>query len=809
MSTQLPIHSNSTRVLQSWPAILLFSWTVLLPVCTETRAESLAESRSDQFLNVVGVVPLEGEVLKDRIVIFFDNPVTLPEQQPGVTPPPFTVEPVLDGEYRVTSNAVAFTPKSVTPEQIYRLTLNPELRSKDGLPVNPAHREMFLAGDGFRTKRLWVLREAPEEVVFAILFTFPADLDALRDHVTVRSKTGKAVEYNLEEGNSDTAFRLIVRDLSDLPLDIAVTRGVPDKTGRFQTQGDFVQVYPSERFLLVHKVEWGDVSRELQQIHIHLSTSVDSQELDRHLTITDLPTGQVLPHTFLTPGTENLHKVKVVVPDPSEGQITVTVADGLSGERGATLREPYSTNLEYRVSPLVVNYTYWRDRGKEGMALYINLSEAVRESATFEDLTGHLQIVPELPNTRIEYDSGSRSEFLIYGEWKENQSYELILKEGLPFGEGWKLAKPVTRIVEVEEFSPWAGFEQEGQYYFPRRSGLSLPLYTRRASKADLILYRMFPSNMVVSLREFQNGTPYPGFNDSWCEQISRTCIPITGDDSALVTTPINLDSLFPENRRGVFCLQANATKRDRTTNATQIVVFTDIGLLAHWCNDELVVFAHDLYSLSPLEAAKVTVYSNKNQVLDDARTDRQGMAHLKKLNRNWGQPSVIVVEHGDDFTFLELAPRDEGSREIRPEMPYYDRDAYDAFLYADRDLYRPGETVHLRWIGRTHYGDALADIPLLITVIKPNGKQLLSKPTTLSAFGSGGLDLETQKVYPTGQYRAQLSVPGSNRTIGIYSFRLEEFVPNRMKADVELKEPRWLAGLEYGITVSAKHLFG
>ncbi len=242
---------------------------------------------------------------------------------------------------------------------------------------------------------------------------------------------------------------------------------------------------------------------------------------------------------------------------------------------------------------------------------------------------------------------------------------------------------------------------------------------------------------------------------------------------------------------------------------ATKLVLFTNIGVLAHWLDDELVVFAHDLYSLKPLDLAKVTVYSHKNQVLGTGNTDAQGMAHLEPFDTALGRPSVVVVEKGDDYTFLELQPRNDEIDEQAPEMPAFDRDAYDAFLYADRDLYRPGETVHLRWLVRTHYGDALAKVPLVLTVTKPNGQDLLSQPTTLSELGTGGTDIVTQKSYPTGKYLATLKVPDTNSPLGTYQFSVEEFVPNRIKAEVKLAEDQWLAGKDYTIAINAQHFFG
>lgn len=119
--------------------------------------------------------------------------------------------------------------------------------------------------------------------------------------------------------------------------------------------------------------------------------------------------------------------------------------------------------------------------------------------------------------------------------------------------------------------------------------------------------------------------------------------------------------------------------------------------------------------------------------------------------------------------------------------MPAYDRERYDAYIYADRALYRPGETVHLRWLGRKNYGDALTSMPLTLKVIKPNGKSLIDRPEILSQWGTGELDLATQKAYPTGHYDVQLFVPGESEPLASYGFQLEEFVPNRLKATVEI----------------------
>ena len=84
--------------------------------------------------------------------------------------------------------------------------------------------------------------------------------------------------------------------------------------------------------------------------------------------------------------------------------------------------------------------------------------------------------------------------------------------------------------------------------------------------------------------------------------------------------------------------------------------------------------------------------------------------------------------------------------------MPAFTTTGYDAFLYPDRNLYRPGEMMHLRWLVRQADGTPLKDAPLKLRLVDSteNAKEFTS---TLSTWGSGSLDLETARDWLTGAY--------------------------------------------------------
>ena len=324
-------------------------------------------------------------------------------------------------------------------------------------------------------------------------------------------------------------------------------------------------------------------------------------------------------------------------------------------------------------------------------------------------------------------------------------------------------------------------------------------------SEAEVAAYRIFPNNLPAVLKE--GDIEYLGQRGpAWGEEVGKTKVSIQSVPDRLATTELSIDPILGATPRGVFCISAYG---DRASSQGQLAVQTDIGLLACWQAGEVVLFAHHLTTLEPLGLLKISLYSDKNQLLAQGNTDAAGLIRLGPFEDRLGQPALVVAEDKDDFSFLKMEPRQDGAEQFKAAEAGYDRTAYDAFLYADRDLYRPGDTVHFRWTVRQNYGEAAAGLPLILSILKPNGRELLSEPIELGTMGTGGKDLTTQTGYPTGKYTARLQIPGSKRVIGQYPFSIEEFVPNRMEAKIAVQADRILPGAPIAIEVAGKHYTG
>ncbi|HNT87102.1 MAG TPA: MG2 domain-containing protein, partial [Candidatus Hydrogenedentes bacterium] len=403
----------------------------------------------------------------------------------------------------------------------------------------------------------------------------------------------------------------------------------------------------------------------------------------------------------------------------------------------------------------------------------------------------------------LEFHHEGWSSFSATGDWRSGGLYRMVVQPGLTDNTGEYVVSERLEIpLEIVPRVKGAGFGYAGKYYFPRRQGTEFFVESRNLKETAITVSRLFPSNIAVAIESLQDGRSGE-FSERWAETLATQTLTFQDAPDTLLRTAVDLRDLFADDWRGVFRLSV------ADSWSGKIVVWTDIGVLAHWQDEEVVVFAHDLTTLEPMAGAKVTVYSEKNQELGVANTDAQGIATLRALNTGLGTPRVVVVETEKDYTFLELERRDDDPVTYSEEMTRFDQDGYDAFIYADRDLYRPGETAHLHWLVRTNYGDAIEGVPLKLTVRRPNGSVYVSEAVTLSALGTGGHDLQTDKMDPTGRYTVQLSTPGGARPIGMYYFSVEEFVPNRIAVETMLDQTLWAPGAQQSVQVQARHLFG
>src|SRR5437763_4845134 len=194
------------------------------------------------------------------------------------------------------------------------------------------------------------------------------------------------------------------------------------------------------------------------------------------------------------------------------------------------------------------------------------------------------------------------------------------------------------------------------------------------------------------------------------------------------VTTAFPLDQAVGTLAAGVYVMVARAPgaiREEFESLATQWFIVSDLGLTAFSGNDGVHLFVNSLETAQPKGAIEVRLLSRANEVLAVKRTNDTGHVQFEaNLTRGEGAlaPALLIASDAKgDYAFLSLKSpafdlTDRGvSGRIVPA-------GLDAFVYAERGVYRSNETVQLTALLRDGKGVAAAGVPLTLVVERPDG---------------------------------------------------------------------------------------
>ncbi len=205
-------------------------------------------------------------------------------------------------------------------------------------------------------------------------------------------------------------------------------------------------------------------------------------------------------------------------------------------------------------------------------------------------------------------------------------------------------------------------------------------------------------------------------------------------------------------------------------------MLVSDLGLMAKVGEDDRVlVVVNDLRTTDPVAGAEVTLLDYQQQTLGSARTDRDGLARLAVARpaflatvRSGGQTGYLRMDGG---SALPVAHFDvAGTRSPK---------GLKGFLYGERGIWRPGDTMHLTFVLLDTTKRLAADHPVRFDLLDPRGQLVRSLTRTQSTDGFYTFDVATAPDAPTGNYNGRVSVGGATFE---KTLKVETVMPNRLK---------------------------
>jgi uncharacterized protein YfaS (alpha-2-macroglobulin family) len=402
-------------------------------------------------------------------------------------------------------------------------------------------------------------------------------------------------------------------------------------------------------------------------------------------------------------------------------------------------------------------------------------------------------------------------------------SYKLTVLAGLRGAGGARTLSDEVLPLSLGDLPTSTDFADDG-FILPRDAAGGLPIATVNVASVHLRVDRI-TDRVLVRTGLGQRFTDNEGDYDPDTESSSDTLgvrlwegdLSVHGARNDRVVTAFPLSQLLRPRLPGAY--RITLVKKTRgyrgqmeEQNDYRWVFDTDLMLTTHRGADGLHVFVRSLKSAKPLPGAQVSLLAANNDELGHAAANANGEAVFPAgllRGMNGHLPRMVMAYLADDFTALQLN---------KPGFDFSDRGVdgrpdpgpVDGFLYTDRGIYRPGETIDLTTLVRGRLAEPLpAGQAVSVSLRRPDGVEAGKWRLVPNEVGAATQLIVLKPTAPRGTWRLEEALAGTTPLIGALDVQVQDFVPNRLAVDLTPKAPRITPDEAAEIDVASRFLYG
>ncbi len=548
----------------------------------------------------------------------------------------------------------------------------------------------------------------------------------------------------------------------------------------------------------------GEQQKGLQlQARLNFNHPVDPVELGKALKIRFQGWGKEIKYN-IDPGTKSdtfTVTSERLYPEESERKIELNLPKGFrcaGGNIGLASGYDYTAVLGAKRALTVIEAVPKTDNAKCWISIRCSEPVDAKMAANF------IRLKPEVP-----FKTEVNGEYIILksDRFKSGESVNLRLAKGLPSLNGLPLEREFAMGMVLTDLEPSLRFNSPGRY-LSSKGQLNLGLETVNIQRVNVEISQIFANNIVAYLNNINDD--YYAY-ESYIARVGRVVnsdiIDVNQGKNELVTTPVNLGR-YLSDFRGIYQVVAYDDEHYWRRDYKYIII-TDLGIVAKMGEDELVVWVNSLESLEPKAKAKVSLISRNNQILTSETTDNQGIARFKNIKQTVAdfESFIILAELGEDFSFVHLGNGRISTTDFDVRGRRHLVEGYEAFLYSDRDIFRPGDQGNLVAIVRGPNASLPPEFPVKLEIRQPDGRIFKELKSSTGRLGTCEFGFDLPEYAQTGKYQATLKV--AEEVVGAADFSVEDFMPERIKVATKLDRAEYSDGETAAVRVEGMNLFG
>lgn len=392
----------------------------------------------------------------------------------------------------------------------------------------------------------------------------------------------------------------------------------------------------------------------------------------------------------------------------------------------------------------------------------------------------------------------------------------LVLRAGLPGEDNQSIRRDTTVNLAIANRAPRIVFDSSA-HLLPRGQEQRVQVTTINLTSLKLRVVRVTERNLVPVGRDWKPGDAIDGwaaenFTETWGRVVwEGTATLAAGPANATQRSALELPAALRESGPGLFVLIATAADGTRNVQAAALpLIATDLGLTAWRSSQGLAAQVRALGAAQPIAGALVRLMATNNEILGEATSGADGLVRFAAaLLAGTGPmaPKALQALQGDDLVQLDLEQAafdlsDRGAGGMPHPGPL------DAFVWLDRGIYRPGETVQAAALLRDGAG-APVDLPARFRVRRPGG-QVFAEAVPAREPGAAALwAIPLSAGAQSGLWSIEVLADPNAPPIGTAQFRVDAFVPERLEVTAGPAPGALRPGTPLAVPVTARFLYG
>jgi alpha-2-macroglobulin len=715
---------------------------------------------------------------------------------------------------------VVFTPaEKLARAGVYDVVLDQRAKDAKGAPLNQAYQFRFATTGYLEVAQVMPAQgtnDAEPQAKITVIFNRPVvpltNLDAMKDfpQPVKLSISGQAVAGQGEWLNTSV---YVFTPAQPLPGGVVIDAKVeanPDGKPLLDTdgnpmQGDYVWQFgvAPPKVMFITPNNGASLIGVDTPIVVQFNQPISLASAKEHVSLTSAEGKSVALNMDVL--SETL-PITPTAPLEFNTAYVVKVSAGLTSAAGGSgMQETYTSLFTTVPLPKVVG-TDPKD-GEQNAPPYTSFVIHFNAPMNWDTVMTHVTFNPPLSPTQV-YTGGYGTDFVIGFGPQPSTNYEVQITPGIEDPYGNQTAENLTVRFRTAELPPTVRLHFPDFYgtlnaYDPAK----VYLISTNISQADLKLYRLPPQSMFdQSINNYDYTPPESTLIRSWSAPIEKKSNEATATSIDLVEGGGLLDP-------GLYWISVDSPqiKPDQNGNRydqRRAIVASKLNFTLKTAAGEALLWATDYRSGQPVPNVPVMLYGYNNTSIGTATTDAQGLARLT-YSANDGVTGAIANE---PFAAVSNGWGQGISQyDFGLNGDYYGGSGtgYNNYLYTDRPIYRPGQTVDFKGILRKE-NDVKYSLPdvkqVHITIYSPNGEVVLDKDFDVSAMGTYFGDLKLSDGAALGQYNVQITYGnnGSNATFTVAAYRAPEF-----EVVVTPKDKEIVRGQSTSAQVAVSYFFG